>query len=119
MFLVQVVVAIGIVLATVLVAAGRGDGVSPAESSRRRLVLPAERPLELADLDAVRMGVGLRGYRMDEVDELLDRIKLELAERDERIAELEHLRRVAAISTSTHPGTERLAGPSAAQRVDG
>jgi len=85
---VQVLVAIGIVLATVLVAAGRGDGLSPAEG-RRRSALPPERALVPADLDAVRLGVGFRGYRMDEVDELVERVIVELADRDDRIAALE------------------------------
>lgn len=89
MFWLQVVVAVGIVLATVLVAGGRGDGLAPAEVDRQRTMLPEDRPLVPADLGAVNLGVGFRGYRMDEVDELLDRIALELAERDERIAELE------------------------------
>lgn len=89
MFWLQVVVAIGIVLATVLVAGGRGDGLAPADVDRRRSRLPADRPLAPADLDTVTLGVGFRGYRMEEVDELIDRVGLELAERDERIAELE------------------------------
>lgn len=89
MFWLQVVIAVGIVLATVLVAGGRGDGLSPVDVNRQRTMVPEDRALVPADLEAVDLGVGLRGYRMDEVDELLDRVALELAERDERIAELE------------------------------
>ena len=37
----------------------------------------------------MRFAVGLRGYRMDEVDDVLDRLAVEVAERDARIAELE------------------------------
>ncbi len=95
MFVVQVVVAIGIVLATVLVAGGRGDGLSAPDVARRRTPLPSDRPLVADDVESVRLGVGFRGYRMDEVDELLDRVVLELAARDDRIAELERIRRVA------------------------
>ncbi|GAA5229857.1 DivIVA domain-containing protein [Arthrobacter cryoconiti] len=41
------------------------------------------------DVDRVRFSLGLRGYRMDQVDEVLDRLRDELAAKDERIAELE------------------------------
>ena len=37
----------------------------------------------------MRFAVGVRGYRMDEVDDVLDRLSVEVAERDARIAELE------------------------------
>ena len=101
MFVVQVVVAVGIVLATMLVAGGRGDGLSPADVRLGRAPLPTDRELGVADLSAVRLGVGLRGYRMDEVDELLERVALEVGRRDERIAELERLRTLAAARPQT------------------
>ncbi len=41
------------------------------------------------DVDRLRFSLGLRGYRMDQVDEVLDRLRDELAARDARIAELE------------------------------
>jgi DivIVA domain-containing protein len=37
----------------------------------------------------VRFAIGLRGYRMDQVDDVLDRLGRELAARDDRIAALE------------------------------
>lgn len=40
------------------------------------------------DVDAVRFGLGLRGYRMDQVDEVLDRLAGVIAERDAEIARL-------------------------------
>jgi DivIVA domain-containing protein len=40
------------------------------------------------DVDAVRFGLGLRGYRMDQVDEVLDRLAAELDRRDAVIARL-------------------------------
>jgi len=40
------------------------------------------------DVDAVRFGLGLRGYRMDQVDEVLDRLSIALGERDAVIADL-------------------------------
>lgn len=42
-----------------------------------------------ADVDRLRFSLGLRGYRMDQVDEVLDHLRDELAAKDLRIAELE------------------------------
>jgi DivIVA domain-containing protein len=56
------------------------------------------------DLHTIRLPTALRGYRMQEVDDVLDRLALELSARDARIAELE------AVLTG--------AGPPAAQAGD-
>ncbi|MFC3299902.1 DivIVA domain-containing protein [Arthrobacter agilis] len=50
-------------------------------------VLLPEKPTA-RDVDAVRFGLGLRGYRMDQVDEVLDRLAAALAEKDAVIAGL-------------------------------
>ena len=42
-----------------------------------------------SDVDQVRFSVGLRGYRMDEVDDVLDRLAYDLEARDARISVLE------------------------------
>ncbi|MGD7705801.1 DivIVA domain-containing protein [Microlunatus sp. Y2014] len=46
------------------------------------------RPLAAQDLDNVRFGVTVRGYAMRQVDDLLDRLANELAQRDQEIAVL-------------------------------
>ena len=51
--------------------------------------LPTDRALSGEDLQRLRFGVALRGYSMTQVDDVLDRISGELAERDQRIADLE------------------------------
>jgi DivIVA domain-containing protein len=43
--------------------------------------VPADRALTAHDLRSVRFSTALRGYRMSEVDALLDRLAAELAER--------------------------------------
>ncbi|OEV26511.1 cell division protein DivIVA, partial [Streptomyces nanshensis] len=48
-----------------------------------------ERPVTHGDVAGLRLAVGVRGYRMEQVDDVLDRLGAELAERDARIAELE------------------------------
>lgn len=47
-----------------------------------------DHPIRSGDLDAIRFGITLRGYAMGQVDDLLDRLAAELAERDALIAEL-------------------------------
>lgn len=59
---------------------------------------------EPADVDRLRFSLGLRGYRMDQVDEVLDRLRDELAAKDVRIAELE----------SALAGTHDAVSPAAA-----
>ena len=50
------------------------------------LALPPGR-LQADDLRRVRFGVTVRGYRMSEVDAVLERLCAELAERDTRLAQ--------------------------------
>jgi DivIVA domain-containing protein len=83
-----VVVAVVVVFAVAAVAVGRGGGLDPAESDLIRPSLP-DGPMSAVDIEAVRFGVGFRGYRMDQVDDVLDRLGRELTERDSRITELE------------------------------
>jgi DivIVA domain-containing protein len=50
--------------------------------------LPTGGALTADELKNIRFGVTLRGYAMAQVDDLLDRLALEIAERDALIAEL-------------------------------
>ncbi|MFD8598480.1 DivIVA domain-containing protein [Kitasatospora sp. NPDC059646] len=72
-----------------LVALGGGGSLPEAEHDRLTARLPQDRPLSRTDVDDLRLPMALRGYRMDEVDDVLDRLGAELALRDARIAELE------------------------------
>jgi DivIVA domain-containing protein len=72
-----------------VVAGGRGGGLGEPGSDRPPPWLPNDRPIEAPDLDAVHFGVGFRGYRMDEVDVVLDRLAAELRDRDARLAAYE------------------------------
>ena len=72
-----------------VVASGYGGAMSTPEPDRPPLGLPSG-PLHPEDLDAVRFGTAVRGYRMDQVDLVLDRLRAELAARDETISELRH-----------------------------
>lgn len=82
--------AIAVIAAVALLAVGRLGELPEVEPDRAPLALPEDRPLGRDDVDAVRFAVGVRGYRMDEVDEVLDRLAAEVDQRDARIEELEH-----------------------------
>jgi DivIVA domain-containing protein len=75
---------------TMAVLGGGGRSVLP-ETAPAHLVdpLPETRPVSAADIDAVRLPVTVRGYRMSDVDDVLSRLGAELTERDARITELE------------------------------
>ena len=87
MSLVFLLVVLALLGGIAVVAAGRGDGLPEPVVDRAPLGLP-DGPIEPAALSRVRFSSAFRGYRMDQVDEVLDRCAAELAERDARIAEL-------------------------------
>jgi DivIVA domain-containing protein len=70
---------------------GRGETQPPAEPDRSPLALPADRPVTADDVRALQFTVSARGYRMSEVDWLLDQFALVLEERDAEIAALRAL----------------------------
>lgn len=73
---------------TAAVAIGRGGAMARAYPDRPEVRLPADRPLTAEDLEDIDFSVTMRGYRMDEVDDVLQRLVTEIAERDALIAEL-------------------------------
>lgn len=62
-----------------VVAAGRGEPMSTAYDDRPDALVPADRPLSGADLKRVRFSLAFRGYRMAEVDALLERLAGQLS----------------------------------------
>jgi DivIVA domain-containing protein len=67
---------------------GRGETQPPAELDRSPMELPDDRPVTADDVRALRISVTFRGYRMTEVDWLLDQFAQALDERDAEIAGL-------------------------------
>ena len=89
--LLQILVLLAVIAAVGAVAAGaiRG-GLSEPESSVPDTGLP-EGPVEPGDVGGLRFALAFRGYRMDQVDDVLDRLSVELSERDAEIARLKEL----------------------------
>jgi DivIVA domain-containing protein len=83
------VVLVAILGVAAMAAAGRmGELTREPVHDTYRQDLPGDRPLSAADLQALRFGITLRGYAMRQVDDLLDRLTAEIAERDATIERL-------------------------------
>ena len=67
---------------------GRGETQPPADPDRSPVELPDDRPVTAEDLRALQISVAFRGYRMTEVDWLIDQFARTLEERDAEIASL-------------------------------
>jgi DivIVA domain-containing protein len=74
LFAILVVLALG---GIAMVAAGRGAPMAPAYDDRPDVLVPRDGPLGADDLRKVRFSLAFRGYRMSEVDALLDRLASE------------------------------------------
>ena len=93
-------VALGVlvVVAVMLFAVGKADPLEPEPVVRGRTGDDADldSPAKIA---ALRLPIVLRGYRMDDVDAVLDRLSRELAERDTEI------KRLRAAASASAPAT--------------
>jgi len=74
-FAILIVLALG---GIAVIAAGRGAPLAEVYDDRPDARVPASGPLRPDDLRRVRFSVALRGYRMSEVDALLDRVAEDL-----------------------------------------
>ncbi len=82
------VVAVAVLgVAAVAAAGGVGEMSEDPVEDVYRQQLP-ERPLSAEEVRGARFGTVLRGYAMNQVDDLLERLAAEIADRDARIAEL-------------------------------
>ncbi len=88
-FVVGVLVVGGLLFLGASLLLGRGETQPPAPLDRSPVELPDDRPVTADDIRALRISVTVRGYRMTEVDWLLDQFALALEQRD---AEIERLR---------------------------
>ncbi len=85
-FAILVVLVMG---AIATVAAGRGTPLAPEYDDRPDVLVPAGR-LGGEDLRRVRFSLAFRGYRMSEVDALLDRVAAQLEESRPEVRPEEH-----------------------------
>jgi DivIVA domain-containing protein len=88
-------------------AFGRDEEMAPALPEGTPVELPDDRPATGADLRALRLAVVLRGYRMEEVDWVLDRLAEQIDSRDREIARLRSVLHVEPL-----PAPAGTAGPA-------
>jgi DivIVA domain-containing protein len=84
-----------------LLAAGKGTPMSEVYDDRPDALVPAEGDLTADDLRKVRFSLAFRGYRMSEVDALLERLALQVD-----------------TPPAVEPAVEPAAGPAAEPAVD-
>ncbi|MEU9361384.1 DivIVA domain-containing protein [Streptomyces sp. NPDC051840] len=107
-----------VVAAVTLAVVGGGGGAVLRDVEPERLTdpLPAGRPVGRADVEAMRLPMAVRGYRMADVDEALGRLGAELAERDAHIAELESA--LAGAQATAVNGPDLLKRPADAPEAE-
>ena len=117
---------VAVVGAVTVVAVGSGASLSEVYEDRPDRTIPVGRPLRSDDLQEVTFTTALRGYRMDEVDALLARVRADLLAReahepagdadgepearDRGADDREQARREARGSGDDHEGAEPDAG---------
>ena len=113
-FVIGLLVVGGLLFLGASVLLGRGETQPPAEVGRSPVELPDDRPVVGDDVRALRISVAFRGYRMTEVDWLVDQLAQVLDERDAEIAQLRAgTRRTAGATPPPAAGRRRTPTPRA------
>lgn len=86
-FFLALVVIAGVLFLIASFAFGRGEEMAAAPPDSTPVELPDDRPVSGADVRALRLSVSARGYRMGEVDWVLEQLAVSLDERDRLLAE--------------------------------
>jgi DivIVA domain-containing protein len=104
----------GVLFLAASFAFGRGEEMAPVLPEGTPVELPDDRLAGGDDLRALKLSVALRGYRMDEVDWLLDRLSDQVDSRDREIARLRSVLHVEPVPAEDEP--ELLTHPFPAVR---
>ena len=116
LFVLGVLVVAGLLFLGASLLLGRGETQPPAELDRSPVELPDDRPVTSDDVRALQISAAFRGYRMSEVDWLLDQFALVLDERDAEIAALTErfaVRPGEPLTANDDEGTDVAAAPPA------
>ncbi|MFW3170892.1 DivIVA domain-containing protein [Geodermatophilus sp. CPCC 206100] len=109
-FVVTVLVVGGLVFLAGAVLLGRGESQPPADPDRSPVELPDDRPVTADDVRGLRLSVTARGYRMTEVDWLLEQLARTIEERDGELTALRaRLDAVPRDDAPAGPGTNGAA----------
>lgn len=89
-FFLGMVVIAGLLFLLATVVFGRGEEMAPMPADSTPVELPDDRRVLGSDVRALRFSLAVRGYRMREVDWVLEHLAGALDERDREIARLTH-----------------------------
>lgn len=93
----------GVLFLAASYAFGRGEEMAPALPEGTPLELPDDRLARGDDVRDLKLSVALRGYRMDEVDWLLERLAEQVDARDREIARLRSVLHVEPVDAPDEP----------------
>jgi DivIVA domain-containing protein len=97
---------VAVVVAVITAAAvlGRVDGsLADATTTMSHVPLPDDQ-LTPDDIDALRFDTAMRGYRMSQVDAVVDRLRREIGDLDDELSRARQAGRALA-TTATSPGS--------------
>jgi DivIVA domain-containing protein len=89
LFIVVALVVAAIVFGVTVMMGGGDPGLTPVEPDGRALPLPSDRPLGEEDVVRTKFDTALRGYRMSQVDQALQRAAYDIGYKGELIGVLE------------------------------
>ena len=89
LFLVVALVVAAIVFGVTVMVGGGDSGLTPVEPDGKAVPLPSDRPLAEDDILATKFDTALRGYRMSQVDQALQRAAYDIGYKGELIGVLE------------------------------
>ncbi|MBB4747289.1 DivIVA domain-containing protein [Actinoplanes lobatus] len=89
LFIVVALVVATIVFGVTVLLSGSDPGLTPVEPDGRAVPLPSDRPLGEDDISRTRFDSVWRGYRMEQVDQALQRAAYDIGYKGELIGVLE------------------------------
>jgi len=89
LFIVVALVVASIVFGVTVMVGGGDPGLTPVEPDGRASPLPSDRPLGEEDVIATKFDTAVRGYRMSQVDQALQRAAYDIGYKGELIGVLE------------------------------
>src|SRR3954447_4611636 len=89
LFIVAALLVAAIVFGVTVMLSGGDSGLTPVEPDGRAVPLPSDRPLGEDDISDTRFDTAWRGYRMEQVDQALQRAAYDIGYKGELISVLE------------------------------
>lgn len=122
-FFLGLVIIAGLLFLLAAFVFGRGEEMAAMPPDATPVELPEDRPVDGADVRALRLSIAVRGYRMREVDWVLEQLAVALDQRDRALEKLDRLTELAEVAESAELAesaeSAELAGRPAAAHEHG